>query len=472
MKESDIFIEVDCFQKNKAGNIVCGDSYMSQKLKEEDRIISVLSDGSGSGIKASVLSAMTATMAMNYTAMNESILQTALSIIHTLPKDMVRKISYSTFCIFDIDCFGNTRIVEYESPAVYLFRRGQAVEIRKKKIPIEREDLENTYLWISEFKLEKEDRLICFSDGVSQSGMGSSNMPFGWDEGVGIYIAETLSQHPGISAKELARKIVLRAERNDNYRLLDDTSCCVIYRRTPRNLLICTGPPYDEKKDRYLAEKVRDFKGKKVVVTAGPTYEKIDPVRFIGNYSSGKMGLAIAEEFAGRGAEVVLVCGPVNLKTSHPAIRRVDVESAAQMYEVTSKEFVNSDVAVLSAAVADFTPKEKADHKIKRGKDDLLLELLPTKDIAAELGRIKTASQLLVGFALETNDEEVNALSKMQRKNLDMIVLNSLNDKGAGFSVDTNKVTILDKAGDKTVYELKTKVEVAKDIVDQIAFRL
>lgn len=221
----------------------------------------------------------------------------------------------------------------------------------------------------------------------------------------------------------------------------------------------------------YFARQA-DFKGKKVVVTAGPTYEKIDPVRFIGNYSSGKMGLAIAEELAGRGAEVVLVCGPVNLKTSHPAIRRVDVASAAQMYEVTSKEFVNSDVAVLSAAVADFTPKEKADHKIKRGKDDLLLELLPTKDIAAELGRIKTASQLLIGFALETNDEEMNALSKMQRKNLDMIVLNSLNDKGAGFSVDTNKVTILDKAGDKTVYELKTKVEVAKDIVDQIASRL
>ena len=221
----------------------------------------------------------------------------------------------------------------------------------------------------------------------------------------------------------------------------------------------------------YFARQA-DFKGKKVVVTAGPTYEKIDPVRFIGNYSSGKMGLAIAEELAGRGAEVVLVCGPVNLKTCHPAIRRVDVESAAQMYEVTSKEFVNSDVAVLSAAVADFTPKEKADYKIKGGKDDLLLELLPTKDIAAELGRIKTASQLLIGFALETNDEEINALSKMQRKNLDMIVLNSLNDKGAGFSVDTNKVTILDKAGDKTVYELKTKVEVAKDIVDQIASRL
>lgn len=221
----------------------------------------------------------------------------------------------------------------------------------------------------------------------------------------------------------------------------------------------------------YFARQA-DFKGKKVVVTAGPTYEKIDPVRFIGNYSSGKMGLAIAEELAGRGAEVVLVCGPVNLKTCHPAIRQVDVESAAQMYEATSSEFADSDVAILSAAVADFTPKEKADHKIKRGKDDLVLELLPTKDIAAELGKMKNASQLLVGFALETNDEEVNALSKMQRKNLDMIVLNSLNDKGAGFGVDTNKVTIMDKAGNRTVYELKTKLEVAKDIVDQIASRL
>lgn len=265
MKENDIFIEVDCFQKNKAGNIVCGDSFMSQKLKDEERIISVLSDGLGSGIKASVLSTMTVTMAMNYTAMNESILQTALSIINTLPQDMVRKISYSTFCIFDIDCFGNTKVIEYETPQIYLFRRGQIAEIPKKKIPVERTDLSNTFLWVSEFKLEKEDRLICFSDGVSQSGMGSPSMPFGWDTGVKDYIADILEQHPDISAKELSQKIVLRAERNDGYHLLDDTSCCVVYRRTPRNLLICTGPPYDEKKDRYLAEKVRDFKGKRVL---------------------------------------------------------------------------------------------------------------------------------------------------------------------------------------------------------------
>jgi len=223
-------------------------------------------------------------------------------------------------------------------------------------------------------------------------------------------------------------------------------------------------------KDYFV--KRADFKGKRVLVTAGPTYEKIDPVRFIGNYSSGKMGLAIAEEFAGRGAEVIFVCGPVNLKTGHPAIRRVDVESAAQMYEAAFREFEACDVAVLSAAVADFTPREKADRKIKRGKDDLVLELLPTKDIAAELGHVKKASQMLVGFALETNDEENNALSKMQRKNLDMIVLNSLNDKGAGFGGDTNKVTIMDRAGGRTVYDLKTKTEVARDIVNEIASRL
>lgn len=211
-----------------------------------------------------------------------------------------------------------------------------------------------------------------------------------------------------------------------------------------------------------------DFSGKKVLITAGPTYEKIDPVRFIGNYSSGKMGLALAEELAERGAEVLLVCGPVNLKTTHPAIHRIDVESASQMCEVAVREFPGCDLAILSAAVADFTPRERADRKIKREKEDLMLELMPTKDIAAELGQMKKNTQLLVGFALETNDEENNARSKMQRKNLDMIVLNSLNDKGAGFGGDTNKVTILNKEGEKTVYELKTKVEVAKDIVNSI----
>ena len=222
---------------------------------------------------------------------------------------------------------------------------------------------------------------------------------------------------------------------------------------------------------RYFNQR-NDFKGKKVMITAGPTYEKIDPVRFIGNYSSGKMGFALAEELANRGAEVVLICGPVHLETRHSAICRVNVESAEEMFQVAVKEFARNDIAILSAAVADFTPANKATMKIKREKEHLNLELLSTKDIAAELGGRKREGQLLVGFALETHDEEAHALLKMKRKNLDLIVLNSLNDPGAGFGGDTNKVTLLDKAGNKKKYDLKTKIEVANDIVNQIGLMI
>ncbi len=206
---------------------------------------------------------------------------------------------------------------------------------------------------------------------------------------------------------------------------------------------------------------------KKVVITAGPTYEKIDPVRFIGNYSSGKMGYALAEECAARGAEVILVSGPVQLTTSHPGIRRIDVESAADMHEATLREFADADAAILCAAVADFTPEEVADHKIKREHDDLMLRLKPTHDIAAALGQRKQAHQCLVGFALETDHEAEHAQNKLRRKNLNFIVLNSLRDAGAGFRHDTNKITILDAEG-STAYPLKSKKEVAADIVDRL----
>ena len=211
----------------------------------------------------------------------------------------------------------------------------------------------------------------------------------------------------------------------------------------------------------------QDLKGKKVMITAGPTCEKIDPVRFIGNYSSGKMGYALAEECANRGAEVTLVSGPVTLKAHHPNIHRVDVESAQQMYEAAKEAFSNTDAAILCAAVADFTPDIVADHKIKREKDDLILQLKPTQDIAASLGKEKKNRQVMVGFALETNDEQQNAQGKLERKNFDFIVLNSLNDKGAGFRVDTNKITIIDKEG-ATPYPLKNKTEVASDIIDRL----
>ena len=219
--------------------------------------------------------------------------------------------------------------------------------------------------------------------------------------------------------------------------------------------------------EQYFASQ-QALSGKKVLITAGPTYEKIDPVRFVGNYSSGKMGFALAEVCSEQGAEVTLVCGPVSLQTSHPAIHRINVESAAEMYEAATKHFKKADIAILSAAVADFTPQTTADKKIKRKGDDMVLRLQPTQDIAAALGAVKRKKQILVGFALETDNELRNAVDKMERKNLDLIVLNSLRDKDAGFRVDTNKVTIIDRHHGLTAYDTKSKREVAKDIIEKV----
>ncbi len=207
---------------------------------------------------------------------------------------------------------------------------------------------------------------------------------------------------------------------------------------------------------------------KKIMITAGPTYERIDPVRFIGNYSSGKMGFALAEECASRGASVTLIAGPVQQEAHHPGIRRINVESAEEMHKEAMAHFPQMDAAILCAAVADFTPSSVSPVKIKREGDELHLCLRPTQDIAASLGAIKTGKQVLAGFALETNNEEHNAYDKLNRKNLDFIVLNSLNDKGAGFQHDTNKITIIDREK-QTPFPLKPKKSVAKDIIDRLA---
>ena len=206
---------------------------------------------------------------------------------------------------------------------------------------------------------------------------------------------------------------------------------------------------------------------KKVLITAGPTYEQIDPVRFIGNWSTGKMGFALAEECAQRGADVTLIAGPVNLTTEHPNIRRIDVKSAHQMYEAAMANFPDSDAAILCAAVADFTPAVTSDTKIKR-KGDMTITLKPTEDIAAALGAIKRPDQRMVGFALETDNEASNAQGKLERKNLDFIVLNSLRDEGAGFGYDTNKVTLIDRKGSQEL-PLQSKKNVAKAIIDKLA---
>ena len=208
--------------------------------------------------------------------------------------------------------------------------------------------------------------------------------------------------------------------------------------------------------------------GKKVLVTAGPTYEKIDAVRFIGNYSSGKMGFALAEACAEAGAEVTLITGPTACRTRHANIQRIDVESASEMYDAALEVFPQTDLAILSAAVADFTPTRRETLKINRGEQGLQLHLQPTRDIAAALGERKQARQTLVGFALETHDEETHAREKLARKHLDYIVLNSLQDTGAGFGCDTNKITVFDAQGNATRFPLKSKEDVARDIVDLI----
>ena len=208
--------------------------------------------------------------------------------------------------------------------------------------------------------------------------------------------------------------------------------------------------------------------GKKALVTAGPTYEAIDPVRFIGNHSTGKMGLAIAKELERRGAEVTLILGPSSIAASENGIKLIHVKSAADMFHACDKIFETTDIAVMSAAVADYTPVTKASEKIKKKENTFTIELTKTKDILENLGQRKKAGQVLVGFALETKNEKEYALDKLKRKNADWIVMNSLKDEGAGFGYDTNKITIFGKNGEEIGFETKTKTEVAKDIVDTI----
>lgn len=209
-----------------------------------------------------------------------------------------------------------------------------------------------------------------------------------------------------------------------------------------------------------------ELKGKKVLITAGPTYEAIDPVRFIGNHSSGKMGFALASKAADMGADVTLIAGPTDLEIYHPLINRINVSSAQEMFDATLTYFSETDICILSAAVADYTPIEPESKKIKKSTDEFNLSLRKTKDIAKHIGEIKT-NQILIGFALETDNEESNALGKLKSKNLDFIVLNSLNDKGAGFKGDQNKITII-KQNEKIHFDLKSKNEVASDIINEI----
>jgi phosphopantothenoylcysteine decarboxylase/phosphopantothenate--cysteine ligase len=223
--------------------------------------------------------------------------------------------------------------------------------------------------------------------------------------------------------------------------------------------------------DQYFSQE-KKLKGKKVLLTAGPTYESLDPVRFIGNHSTGKMGFAIAEALANEGAEVELISGPTALTISHPQIRITRVVSAEEMYQACILKFTSTEIVVLSAAVADYKPVHTAEQKIKKSGNEMTIELTQTRDIAKELGKQKKKGQLIVGFALETENERSNAQKKMISKNFDLIVLNSLNNPGAGFGHDTNQVVIFNKSGALREYSLKSKKEIAVDIVNAIADEL
>lgn len=259
------YIEIECHQENKFGNKVCGDVFLSKKIKAENRSIAVLSDGLGSGIKANILATMTASMALNFTAINEPVTRTAKTIMNTLPVDADRQISYSTFSILSIDSDGETKIIEYDNPVFILIRNNEVQKIAPKAIQIETGGKTKTLLRYH-FHAQKEDRILLFTDGITQAGIGSAQFPFGWsEEGVQEYVQEILKKSKDISAKELSKLVLEKARMYDGLKFKDDAACVAIYFRSPRRLLICSGPPYQESSDSRFAELVNTYNGKRII---------------------------------------------------------------------------------------------------------------------------------------------------------------------------------------------------------------
>jgi hypothetical protein len=271
----DFYIEVNCQQRNHDEERICGDVFLNRYIKEEDRVIAVLSDGMGHGVKANILATLTSTMAINFTREHKDVDRIAEIIMNTLPVCSERKISYSTFTIIDIESSGRTSILEYDNPASIILRGSQVFEPEWKKISLGKGKHAGKVLRSCTFNSVKEDRIISVSDGVTQSGMGSDSFPFGWErENVGVYASMLVGGENSISASMLAGKIITMAHKNDSYRAKDDISCSVIYFRDPRKLLICTGPPYEKDKDTELASRVKSFDGK-VILCGGTTADII-----------------------------------------------------------------------------------------------------------------------------------------------------------------------------------------------------
>ncbi|HPT20341.1 MAG TPA: SpoIIE family protein phosphatase [Bacteroidales bacterium] len=273
MKPKNMIIEIGSYQLCKHGNTVCGDTFLSCKIKNENRFIAVLSDGLGSGIKANVLSSMTASMAIGFRLHNTPVIELAKSIMDTLPVDSIRNISYSTFSIIDVDFDGETYVAEYGNPSFLIWRNGKPVQYEKEKIEVMQNE-KKSYVLLSKCNLKENDRLIVVTDGITQSGIGNAITPFGWgNEGLSEFMAKDVDEFSTISASDLSRTIVMKAQQNDAFRMKDDASCAVIYRRVPRRLLLCSGPPYSESRDKYLGERIAEYKGK--IILCGGTTAKI-----------------------------------------------------------------------------------------------------------------------------------------------------------------------------------------------------
>jgi len=273
--DRNFFIEVNSQQRNHDGERICGDVFLYRSIKEENRVIAVLSDGMGHGVKANILATLTATMAINFTKEHKEVDRIAEIIMNTLPVCSERKISYSTFTIVDIESSGRANILEYDNPSSVVLRGNQIFDPPWKKVVLEKGQHAGKILKTCSFMPEKEDRIIFCSDGVSQSGMGSEAFPFGWErENIANYAASLVTSESSISAMMLAGKIVTMAHKNDHYKAKDDISCAAIYFREPRKLMICTGPPYEKEKDKELAVKVAGYKGK-VILCGGTTADVV-----------------------------------------------------------------------------------------------------------------------------------------------------------------------------------------------------
>ena len=267
----DFYIEVNSQQRNHDGERICGDVFLYRYIREEERVIAVLSDGMGHGVKANILATLTATMALNFTREHKEVDRIAEIIMNTLPVCSERKISYSTFTIVDIESSGKANILEYDNPSAIILRGNKELDIQWKKVVLEKGKNSGKVLRTCTFMPEKEDRIIFCSDGVSQSGMGSESFPFGWErDSIAVYASQLVTSESSISAVMLAGKIVTMAHKNDGYKAKDDISCAVIYFREPRKLMICTGPPFEKEKDKELAAKVSGYKGK-VILCGGTT---------------------------------------------------------------------------------------------------------------------------------------------------------------------------------------------------------